>query len=124
MSFRNAPARHSVVAGNGMAASSQPTATLAALDLLREGGNAVDAAVCAAAVLTVTEPYSTGPGGDLFALVHHRGRLLGLDAAGPAPRGVAAAPAAATGPRSVTVPGAVAGWAALSERYGRVGLER
>jgi gamma-glutamyltranspeptidase / glutathione hydrolase len=68
-----------------MAASSQPLATSAALSLLAQGGNAVDAALAAAAVLCVVEPMSTGIGGDLFALVWRAGEIGALDAAGPAP---------------------------------------
>ena len=108
-----------------MVASSQPLATLAGLDLLRAGGNAVDAAICAAAVLCVTEPHATGVGGDLFAIVRDAsGRLHGLDAAGPAPRAAPFEPPDLDGPRSVDVPGAVAGWGELAARFGRVGLER
>jgi gamma-glutamyltranspeptidase / glutathione hydrolase len=108
-----------------MVASSQPLATLAGLDLLREGGTAVDAAICAAAVLCVTEPHATGIGGDLFAIVRDpSGALHGIDAAGPAPRSAPAEPPAESGPRSVDVPGAVAGWDELSRRFGRVGLDR
>ena len=120
----SAPARPPALAGECMVATSQPTATAAGLRMLRDGGNAADAALAAAAVLCVTEPMSTGPGGDLFALVWRDGRPEGLDAAGPAPRG---APRGAApdelGPRSVNVPGAVAGWAALAERHGRLGLD-
>lgn len=125
MSFRLAPAKPSSVATEAMVATSQPLAALAGLDLLREGGNAVDAALCAAAVLCVAEPHSTGIGGDLLAIVREPGgELAGLDAAGPAPQGARAQPVAESGPRSVTVPGAVAGWAELADRYGTVGLER
>jgi gamma-glutamyltranspeptidase / glutathione hydrolase len=107
-----------------MAATSQPLATEAALRALARGGNAVDAAIAAAAVLCVTEPMSTGIGGDAFALVWDGARLHGLDAAGPAPMGAdPGEPVAETGPRSVTVPGAVAGWAALATRFGRLGLD-
>ncbi len=108
-----------------MVASSQPLATLAGLDVLREGGSAVDAAICAAAVLCVTEPHATGIGGDLFAIVRDAsGAVHGIDAAGPAPRSAPAEPPAESGPRSVDVPGAVAGWGELSRRFGRLGLER
>jgi gamma-glutamyltranspeptidase/glutathione hydrolase len=94
--------------------------------MLREGGNAADAALAAAAVLCVTEPMMTGVGGDAFAIVYTRdGRVDGLDAAGPAPANASPeAPVAWDGPRSVTVPGAVAGWAALAERHARFGLDR
>jgi gamma-glutamyltranspeptidase/glutathione hydrolase len=107
-----------------MVATSQPAATASGLHMLRSGGNAVDAALAAAAVLCVTEPMATGPGGDLFALVFVGGRAEGIDAAGPVPRGAIAGEAPERyGPRSVTVPGAVAGWALLAKRYGRLGLE-
>ena len=125
MSFALTPARAASVAPGAMVASSQPLATLAGLDVLREGGNAVDAAICAAAVLCVTEPHATGIGGDLFAIVRDgSGALHGLDAAGPAPRSAPAEPPADLGPMSVDVPGAVAGWGELSRRFGRVGLDR
>ena len=106
-----------------MVATSQAAATAAGLRMLRQGGNAADAALAAAAALCATEPMSTGPGGDLFALIWRDGRAEGLDAAGAAPAG--APPGMAPdelGPRSIDVPGAVAGWAALAER-GRLGLE-
>jgi gamma-glutamyltranspeptidase / glutathione hydrolase len=112
------------LAETAMVATSQPTATEAGLRALRRGGSAADAALAAAAVLCVTEPMSTGVGGDAFALVWHDGRLEALDAAGPAPAlADPVAPVELRGPRSVTVPGAVAGWAALADRFGRLGLE-
>lgn len=124
MAFRLAPARPPAVAAEAMVATSQPLATRAGLRALERGGNAADAALAAATVLCVTEPMSTGVGGDAFALVRDGEGVHGLDAAGPAPRGAdPAAPVAMTGPRSVTVPGAVAGWAALAERFGRLGLD-
>lgn len=105
-------------------ATSQPLATRAGLRALERGGNAVDAALAAAAVLCVTEPMSTGVGGDLFAQVWDGKELHGLDAAGPAPlRADPDSPVEDAGPTSVTVPGAVAGWAALAERFGRLGLD-
>ncbi len=123
MSYRFAFGRPPVVAAGGMVATSQPLATSAGLRALERGGNAADAVLAAAAVLCVTEPMSTGIGGDCFAQVWRDGRLEGLDAAGPAPAAAdPAAPVERTGPRSVTVPGAVAGWAALAERHGTLGL--
>jgi gamma-glutamyltranspeptidase/glutathione hydrolase len=124
MAFRLAPARPPAVAGEAMVATSQPRATRAGLRALERGGNAVDAAVAAAAVLTVTEPMSTGVGGDAFALLWTGSDVVGLDAAGPAPRRADPdAPVAERGPTSVTVPGAVAGWAALVEQHGSLGLD-
>jgi gamma-glutamyltranspeptidase/glutathione hydrolase len=111
-----------------MVATSQPLATRAGLRALERGGNAVDAALAAAAVLCVVEPMSTGVGGDCFALVWRDGELTGLNASGRAP--AAADPDAmgttvpVRGPLSVTAPGAVAGWVALAERHGRLGLDR
>ena len=124
MSYRFAFGRPPAVAAEGMVATSQPLATRAGLRALERGGNAADAALAAAAVLCVTEPMSTGIGGDCFAQVWRDGRLEGLDSAGPAPAAAdPAAPVELTGPRSVTVPGAVAGWAALAERHGELGLD-
>ena len=121
-------------AKNGMVATSQPLAAEAGLAVMRSGGNAVDAAVAAAACLTVVEPASNGIGGDAFALIWTRGRLFGLNSSGPAPQRIsleaAAAAAGGTGrmPRygwlPVTVPGAPAAWAAMVERFGSLPLER
>jgi gamma-glutamyltranspeptidase/glutathione hydrolase len=127
LTARPFPARASAVAARGMVATSQPLATQAGLRALERGGNAADAALAAAAVLCVVEPMSTGVGGDCFALVWRDGELSGLNASGRAP--AAADPDAmgtaipVRGPLSVTVPGAVAGWAALAERHGRLGLD-
>jgi gamma-glutamyltranspeptidase/glutathione hydrolase len=107
-----------------MVATSQPLATRAGLRALERGGNAADAALAAAAVCCVTEPMSTGVGGDCFAIVWRDGSVEGLDSAGPAPAGAEPlTPVAERGPLSVTVPGAVAGWAELAERHGRLGLD-
>lgn len=125
LSFSLSPARAASVASRAMVATSQPLAALHALDVLREGGSAADAAICAAAVLCVTEPHGTGVGGDVLALVRDpAGAVHGLDAAGPAPRLAPPEPVHYDGPRSVDVPGAVAGWGELSARFGRLGLER
>jgi gamma-glutamyltranspeptidase/glutathione hydrolase len=121
------PPRPPAVAAGGMAATSHPLATHAALRALEDGGSAVDAAVTAAAVLCVCEPMSTGIGGDAFALVWEQGRLSGLNASGRAPASADPerfAEVPESGPCSVTVPGAVSGWAALVERHGRLGLDR
>lgn len=116
--------RYPVFAPNAMVATSQPLASQAALQVLRKGGNAADAAIAAAAVLTVLEPMWTGVGGDCFAIVCRDGKPDGLDAAGPAPgKADRLDQVDERGPRSVTVPGAVAGWAALSQRYGKLGLD-
>jgi gamma-glutamyltranspeptidase / glutathione hydrolase len=124
VTYRFAFGRQPAVCAGGMVATSQPLATRAGLRALERGGNAADAALAAAAVLCVTEPMSTGIGGDCFAQVWHEGRLEGLDAAGPSPAGAdPIEPVEETGPRSVTVPGAVAGWAVFAERYGRLGLD-
>ena len=112
-----------MLAGNVVAAS-QPLAAQAGLRLMRQGGNAVDAAIAAAAALMVVEPVSSGLGADALALVWHRSRLSALNASGRSPLAGAASPSgdkiAELGWPSVTVPGAVSGWAALSERFGCV----
>jgi gamma-glutamyltranspeptidase/glutathione hydrolase len=126
--------RSTVYAPRFAAATSQPLATGAALSVLEAGGNAIDAAVTAAAVLNVTEPYMTGIGGDMFALFWsaREGRLVGLDASGCAgslasTRGILDAGHASIpdhDARAVTVPGALAGWQALLERYGTLTLDQ
>ncbi|RXZ80120.1 gamma-glutamyltransferase family protein [Paenibacillaceae bacterium] len=114
-----------------MVATSQPLAAQAGLEILRKGGNAIDAAIAAATALTVVEPCSNGIGGDAFALVWHNGQLHGLNGSGPAPasisidsireQGYETMPS--YGAQTVTVPGAPATWAALSETFGRLSLE-
>ncbi len=120
--------RSAVMARQGMAATSQPLATAAAIRILQQGGNAVDAAIAANAVLGVVEPMSCGLGGDLFAIVWDAKtkRLYGLNASGRAPaaatieffkaKGLAAIPV--HGPLSWSVPGCVDGWDQLRIRYG------
>ncbi len=120
--------RSTVYAPRSAAATSQPLASWAAISVMERGGNAVDAAVAAAAMLNVVEPHMTGMGGDMFALLWsaEEGRLVGLDSSGRSGSGMSREALAAaglgdvpaSGPRSVTVPGAVAGWAALLERFG------
>lgn len=124
--------RSTVYAPNDVAATSQPLATTTALEILAAGGNAIDAAVAAAAVLNVTEPHMTGMGGDMFAILWdaEAGRLVGLDASGKSGSNVDLEAILAeddpevpgSGPRSVTVPGALSGWSALIETYGTMTL--
>ncbi|MBK4735425.1 gamma-glutamyltransferase family protein [Noviherbaspirillum pedocola] len=124
--------RNAVYARRGMVATSQPLAAQAGLQILQAGGNAIDAAIAAAAALTVVEPTANGIGGDAFALVWHGGKLHGLNASGPAPRaasidayrklGCDAIPL--YGPLSVTVPGTPAAWAALARRFGKLPLTK
>lgn len=116
-----------VSAPNGIAATSQPLATGVALQVLERGGTAADAAVAAAAVLNVTEPHMTGIGGDMFMIFWSasEGQLSGLDSSGRSgsktdAQGLESIPE--TGPRSVTVPGALAGWQALLDRYGSMSM--
>ena len=124
--------RSTVYAPRHVAATSQPLATTAALRVLEAGGNAIDAAVAAAAVLNVVEPHMTGAGGDMFAILWsaEEGRLVGLDASGKSgskidvqaliDAGEQRVPG--SGARSVTVPGALSGWSALLEKYGTLTL--
>ena len=124
--------RSTVYAPNDIVATSQPLATTTALEILAAGGNAIDAAVAAAAVLNVTEPHMTGMGGDMFAILWDAGagRLVGLDASGKSGSNVDVAAIMAeedprvpgSGPRSVTVPGALSGWSTLVETYGTMTL--
>ncbi|HYF41738.1 MAG TPA: gamma-glutamyltransferase, partial [Ramlibacter sp.] len=110
--------------------TSHPLAAQAGLRMLAKGGNAVDAAIAAAAAMTVCEPVSNGLGSDAFAILWDGRQLQGLNASGPAPAawtpeyfrrkyGEAKAPPK-RGVDSVSVPGAVGGWVALSERYGKL----
>ena len=141
------PSRRSVVYGkNGMVCTSQALAAQAGLDILKKGGNAIDAAIATAISLTVLEPPSNGIGSDLFALVWHQGKLYGLNGSGSAPLsltrenvlaklhedGIAkdnykdsdqimdlsASSMPDNGWETVTVPGAPASWKALHERFG------
>lgn len=124
--------RSTVYAPNAAVATSQPLATSAAMEVLRAGGNAFDAAVAAAAMLGVVEPHMTGMGGDMFMLAwsSEEGRLVGLDGSGRAGAGLDADALLAEGHERmpyrgavpVTVPGALSGWSAMLERYGSISL--
>ncbi len=125
--------RSPVLATHGMAATSMPAATLTALDMLRDGGNALDAAVAAAAVLAVIEPQSTGIGGDCFCLYAPAGtgRVIALNGSGRAAaastidwyeqHGIVALDN--TSPHTVTIPGAISAWETLLGAHGTKGLE-
>src|SRR6185369_6866953 len=124
--------RSTVYAPNGAVATSQPLASEAGLEVLRHGGNAIDAAVTAAAVLNVVEPHMTGIGGDMFAMLWspREGHLVALNASGRSGslltraelvrRGRTSMPS--TGAETITVPGALSGWVALLQRYGTISL--
>ncbi len=127
------PTVRTPVFARNVVATSHPLAAQAGLRAIWQGGNAVDATIAAAAVMTVVEPVSNGLGGDAFALVWDGEKLHGLNASGVAPaawnveyfrkkygeeRGLARQPK--RGPDSITVPGVVAGWQALHARFGRL----
>lgn len=126
--------RSEVLARHGMVATSDPLAAQAGLEILQAGGNAIDAAVAAAAVLDVTSQNDTGIAGDLFALVWSAtdGKLYALNSAGWAPEGwtleffteeLGLDDMAGTGVNAATVPGAVSGYDALLSRFGTLGFE-
>ncbi|HXO89775.1 MAG TPA: gamma-glutamyltransferase, partial [Stellaceae bacterium] len=127
----NVPGRSAAMAANGMAATSHPRATLTALDVLRAGGNAADAAIAAVAMQCVVEPQSTGIGGDCFVLYSRQGALpVALNGSGRAParatvdwyveRGISEI--AVQTPHAVTVPGAVDAWCTFNREHGTIPL--
>jgi len=125
--------RSEVIAVNGMACTSQPLATQVAIDILKKGGNAIDAAIAANAVLGLVEPTSCGVGGDLFTIIwsEQKQKLYGLNASGRSPRslkldyfndnGYEFIPA--TGPLPVSVPGCVDGWFEMHGMFGKLSME-
>ncbi len=129
--------RSEIMARNGMVSTSQPLAAQAGLQILRAGGNAVDAAVAAAAVLNVVEPHSAGIGGDLFAIVYlaREHKLIGINASGWAPTGATVDHLKSQGFNATTgmpdfgiltvdVPGAVEGWDQLLKRAGTMDFRK
>lgn len=125
--------RSEVIARNGMAATSQPLATQVALDILKKGGNAIDAAIAANAVLGVVEPTGAGIGGDLFAMIWSadKGKLYGLNASGKSPRSLKYEYfkensydfIPSYGPLPVSVPGCVDGWYEMHDMFGRLPMK-
>jgi len=120
------PSRRQPVLARNIVATSQPLAVQAGVAMLARGGNAIDAALATAITLTVVEPCSNGLGSDLFAIVWDGRELVGLNASGRAPAAVTPQRYKGQqqiGPRgweAVTIPGAVSGWVALSQRYGKL----
>ena len=128
------PGRSAVYAANGMCATSHPLAAQVAIETLKSGGNAVDAAIAGAVLLGICEPQMTGLGGDCFVLVKPAGeeRVLALNGSGRAPAAASAAALRAMGHKIVpvrgieaaTLPGAVDAFCRLSAEWGRLGLDR
>lgn len=128
------PGRSTVHSVNGMCATSQPLAAEAAISILRAGGNAVDAAIAASAVLCVVEPYNTGIGGDCFVLLSKKGSgdIIGLNGSGRSPKAISLDKLQSAGVsaltlnsvHSVTVPGAIDAWARLLADHGTMELGR
>lgn len=122
--------RYSTVAQNGMVCTSNPLAASAGVEILKKGGNAVDAAIATAAVLTVVEPTSNGIGGDAFAIVWMKNKLYGLNASGYTPQSLTIDSLKKKGytqmPKKgwipITIPGQPKAWAELSKRFGKLKL--
>jgi gamma-glutamyltranspeptidase/glutathione hydrolase len=118
------PSRRQPLFARNVVSTSQPLAAQAGIAMLQRGGNAIDAALATAITLTVVEPCSNGAGSDLFAIVWDANALVGLNASGRAPAAASAGRYAGAsaipqrGWESVTIPGAVSGWVALSQRFG------
>jgi gamma-glutamyltranspeptidase/glutathione hydrolase len=131
---RSFATRSEVIARHGMAATAQPLATQAALEILRAGGSAVDAAIAANAVLALVEPVSCGPGGDLFAIVWDpkTKKLHGINGSGRSPKSLTLDEfrkrelkhIPPVGPLPVSVPGCVDAWCELSKKFGKLPLEK
>ncbi len=130
---RNFATRSEILAQNGMAATSQPLATQAALDILKKGGTAMDAAIAANAMLGLVEPHACGIGGDVFAVVWDakEKKLYGFNGSGRAPesltmevykeKGLKYAPF--LGPLPITVPGTIDGWFKMHEKFGKLSMQ-
>lgn len=127
---KNFSKRSEVIAQNGMACTSQPLATMVAIDILKKGGNAIDAAIAANAMLGLVEPMSCGVGGDIFVILWDAKtkRLYGLNGSGRSPKNLTLAQLKEMGlkkipihgPLAVSVPGCVDGWFELSNKFGKL----
>ena len=122
--------RQSVYAKHGVVATSEGLAAQAGMEILKAGGNAVDAAVATAAALTVVEPCSNGIGSDNFALVYFKDKLYGMNSSGYSSKNISSDKIKALGHQEIpkygvipiTVPGTPKGWARLIERFGNLTL--
>lgn len=133
ISSRQFASRSEVIARNGMAATSQPLATQVALDILKRGGSAVDAAIAANAMLGLVEPTGSGIGGDIYAIIwdSRTAKLYGLNGSGRSPysltlehfkaKGLKSIPS--LGPLPVSVPGCVDGWFEMHQRFGKLPMQ-
>lgn len=123
--------RQAVYAKNGVVATSQPLAAQAGLEILKNGGNAIDAAVATAACLTVVEPCSNGIGSDAFAIVYFKEKIYGLNASGPSSKNISIekiknlniSKIPKYGLIPITIPGAPKAWSSLVNRFGNLSLE-
>ncbi len=124
--------RYPILARNGMVCTGNNLASSAGLQILKEGGNAIDAAIATAATLTVVEPTANGIGSDAFAIVWYKDEMYGLNSSGKAPMGISIEKLKEKGitemPKHgwtpVTVPGAPKAWVELSERFGKLPLKQ
>ena len=133
VSGKDFASRSEVIAQNGMVATSHPLATQIGLDVLKKGGNAIDAAIAANIALGLMEPTGNGIGGDLFVIIwdEKSKKLYGLNASGPSPNDISIdyfkennlSKIPPYGPLPVTVPGAVDGWIKMHERFGSMNFE-
>ena len=122
--------RFSIISSNGMVASSNALASEAGLDMLKKGGNAIDAAIATAAMLTIVEPTSNGIGGDLFAIVWYKNKLHGLNGSGYSPYSISREKLIESGYKKmpsrgwipITVPGQPKAWASLNEKFANLSL--
>ena len=124
------PSQRAPVLARNVVSTTQPLAAQAGLQMLRQGGNAVDAAVATAIAMTVLEPINNAVGSDSFSLIWHEGKVYGINASGRAPRAMTAGrfegkkEVPKRGWDPVTVPGAVSAWVALNKRFGKLAFEK